>query len=248
MDIEKINGTIRNEGLNVNYSVYNSETSERIVLRVPMNLSAIEFARLCGIDEHSAAYEAVEDALPAINRFGAPKAVIRWANVDSVNGDVTTIEGISFHSKVVADKLHGIPRVFLSVVTAGEELDTCDDLEDDPFLDIFKGALLQHGMMYVVQFMQERFGFDGSSRLNPGSLPDWLIGNNFALFDMIGGLDEIGVSLNAKGYIHPWNSASQIQFPGNGYENCSLCKKYDCIRRRASFDHAEYRRVFGIDP
>ena len=117
-----------------------------------------------------------------------------------------------------------------------------------PFLDIFKGALLQHGMKYVTQMMQERFGFDGSSRLNPGSLPDWPIGNNFALFDMIGGLDEIGVTLNAAGYIHPWNSASQIHFPGNGYENCSLCKKYDCIRRRAPFDRAEYRRVFGINP
>ena len=64
----------------------------------------------------------------------------------------------------------------------------------------------------------------------------------------IGGLDEIGVTLNAAGYIHPWNSASQIHFPGNGYENCSLCKKYDCIRRRAPFDLAEYRRVFGINP
>ena len=230
------------------YSVSNRETSERIVLRVPVNLSAGELARLCRIDERSAAFEAVEDALPAINRFGEPKAVIRWANVDSVDGDVTTIEGVSFHSRVVADKLRGIPRVFLSVVTAGDNLDACDDLKDDPFLDIFEGALFQLGMMYVTQFMQERFGFDGSSRLNPGSLPDWPIENNFALFDMIGGLDEIGVTLNAKGYIRPWNSASQIHFPGNGYENCSLCKKYDCIRRRAPFDRAEYRRVFGVDP
>ena len=133
----------------MDYSVYNNETSERIVLRIPVNLSGGELAHLCGIDERSAAYEVVEDALPAINRFGAPKAVIRWANINSVDGDVTTIEGIPFHSRVVADKLRGIPRVFLSVVTAGEELDECDDLEDDPFLDIFKGALLQHGMKYV---------------------------------------------------------------------------------------------------
>ena len=239
---------IQNEDEKVDYGVYNSETSERIVLRIPVNLSADELARLCRIDERSAAYEVIKDALPIIHRFGTPKAVIRWANVNSVDGDVTTIEGISFHSKVVADKLRGIPRVFLSVVTAGDGLDTCDDLEDDPFLDIFKGALLQHGMMYVVQFMQERFGFDGSSRLNPGSLPDWPIENNFALFDMIGGLDEIGVTLNTAGYIHPWNSTSQIHFPGNGYENCSLCKRYDCIRRRAPFDDAEYRRVFGVNP
>ena len=40
--------------------------------------------RLCRVDENSSAYEAIEDALPAINRCGAPKAVIRWANIDSV--------------------------------------------------------------------------------------------------------------------------------------------------------------------
>ena len=225
-----------------------AEATERVVLRVPVNLDAKELARLCRVDENSSAYEAIEDVLPAINRCGAPKAVIRWANVDSVEGDVTTIEGVSFKSKVVADKLRGLPRVFLSVVTAGEELDACDELEDDPFLDIFKGALLHYGLEYVTRLMRERFGFDGSSRLNPGSLPDWPIENNFALFDMIGGLTEIGVSLNAAGYIHPWNSVSQIHFPGDGYENCSLCKKYDCIRRRAPFDRAEYRRVFGVEP
>ena len=220
-------------------------TTERMVLRIPLNLSASELARLCRIDAHSPAFEAVEEALPTINRHGAPKAVIRWANVDRVEGDQTTIEGTTFRSRVVADKLRGLPRVFLSVVTAGDELDRCEDLADDPFLDVFKGAILAHGILHIERIMLEQFGFDGSSTLNPGSLPDWPIDNNFALFDIIGDVDEIGVSLNSAGYIKPWNSVSRIHFPGNGYENCSLCRKFDCPRRRAAFDPAEYRRIFG---
>ena len=222
-----------------------SKSSERMVLRIPLDLNAQELARLCGIDAQSPAFEAVEDALPFINRYGAPKAVIRWASVDRVEGDLTTIEGRTFQSKVVADKLRDLPRVFLSVITAGDELNDCGELEDDPFLDIFKGALLMHGWQYVERVMREQFGFDGSSTLNPGSLPDWPIDNNFALFDIIGNTAEIGVSLNSAGYISPWNSISRIHFPGNGYENCSLCKKFDCFRRRAAFDPKEYQRIFG---
>jgi len=219
--------------------------AERMALRIPLALTALELAQLCRIDESSPAFEAVEDALPHVNRYGVPKAVIRWANVDRVEGDLTTIEGTTFQSRVVADKLKGLPRVFLSVVTAGDELDHCEALEDDPFLDLFKGALLAYGLRYVERMMLERFHFDGSSTLNPGSLPDWPIENNFALFDIIGRVDEIGVSLNRAGYISPWNSVSRIHFPGNGYENCSLCKRFDCPRRRAAFDPAEYRRIFG---
>ncbi len=222
--------------------------SERIVLRVPTDFSAEEFSALCRIRTDSSAFEALEDALPAIRRYGAPKAIIKWAGVDRVEGDLTTIEGVTFRSKVVADKLRDTPRVFLSVVTAGDGLERSGLFDDDPFLNTYDGALLFHASGYMIRYMKEKFGFDGSSTLNPGSLPDWPIRNNFALFDIIGNVDEIGVSLNASGYIKPWNSGSHIHFSGDGYQNCSLCRKYDCVGRRARFDRAEYIRIFGTEP
>ena len=222
--------------------------SERIVLSIPVSFSLEEFGALCRIKPDSSAYDALEDALPLIRQYGAPKAVIRWANVDRVEGDETTIEGVTFRSKVVADKLRDMPRVFLSVITAGKGLEQSGEFEDDPFLNTFNGALIYHATQYTVNYMQETFGFDGSSTLDPGSLPDWPIRNNFPLFEMIGNVEEIGVSLNEKGYIDPWNSGSHIHFSGNGYKNCSLCKNYDCVGRRARFDRAEYLRIFGTEP
>ena len=103
-------------------------------------------------------------------------------------------------------------------------------------------------MEYTVRYMKDTFGFDGASRLAPGSLPDWPVKNNFALFDAIGHPEEIGVSLDGRGYIRPWNSVSGIHFPGSGYHNCQLCKKYDCVGRRAPFDRGEYIRIFGVEP
>ena len=222
--------------------------TERIVLHVPTDFTADEFAALCRIGRESPAFEALEDALPLIRSYGSPKAVLRWAGVDRVDGDDTTIEGVTFHSRVVADKLRGLHRVFLSVITAGDGLERSGAFAEDPFLNTYDGALLFHASKYVIGFMRENFGFDGSSMLNPGSLPDWPIANNFPLFDLIGNVGEIGVSLNEAGYIKPWNSGSHIHFSGDGYQNCSLCRKLDCVGRRARFDPVEYARIFGGEP
>ena len=226
----------------------NSAGSERIVLDIPADFTLEQFAGLCRIKEGSPAYEELEDALPIIRQWGAPKAIIRWANVERIEGDETTIEGVTFRSRVVADKLKGTPRVFLSVVTAGDGLERSGEFDGDPFLNTYNAALLFHASMTMIRYMKEKFGFDGSSTLNPGSLPDWPIENNFPLFDMIGNVDEIGVSLTEAGYIKPWNSGSHIHFSGDGYQNCSLCRNYGCVGRHARFNRAEYIRIFGTEP
>ena len=229
-------------------NISSASRSERIVLRIPVDFTAESLAPLCRIKPDSGAFDLLEEAVPMVNQWGAPRAVIRWSNVDSVEDDCTTIDGVTFKSKVVADKLRDNPRVFLSVVTAGSGLEQCPELKDGLLLDVLNGALLYHASAYMINYMKEQFGFDGSSMLSPGSLPDWPIKNNFALFDIIGNVDEIGVSLNSAGYINPWNSGSHIHFPGDGYHNCSLCRNYDCIGRRAKFDRAEYIRIFGTEP
>jgi hypothetical protein len=65
--------------------------TERIVLNIPVELTLEEFGKLCKIGPESSAYEALEEALPLVKQYGAPKAVLRWANVDRVEGDETTI-------------------------------------------------------------------------------------------------------------------------------------------------------------
>ena len=189
--------------------------SERIVLDIPVSFTAEELAKLCRVQTDSAAFGVVEEALDYVNEWGEPKSVLRWATVNGIEGDRTTIDGVTFQSKVVADKLKDMPRVFLSVITAGNGLERCEDLEGDPFLDTLNGALLSHATAWTIQYMKEQFGFDGSSMLNPGSLPDWPIRNNFALFDLIGNVEEIGVTIRENGYMRPWNTTSHIHFSGH---------------------------------
>ena len=225
-----------------------TSASERIVLDIPLDFTVEQFAALCRFKPDSAAWEELEEALPLIRQYGAPGAIIRWANVERIEGDETTIEGVTFRSRVVADKLRNIHRVFLSVLTSGDGLERSGEFDGDPFLDTYNTALLYHAYITMMTYMKDKFGFDGSSMLSPGSLPDWPIENNFPLFEMIGNVDEIGMSLNKAGYIKPWNSGSHIHFSGDGYQNCSLCKKYDCVGRRAPFNRSEYIRIFGTEP
>lgn len=222
--------------------------SERIVLNIPVDFTVETLAPLCRVRPDSGAWDLLEEAVPLVNQFGAPRAVIKWASVNAIEGDHTTIDGVTFESKVVADKLRHTPRVFLSVVTAGSGLEQCEELKNGLMLNMLDGALLYHASAWMIGYMKDRFGFDGSSMLSPGSLPDWPIQNNFSLFDIIGNTEEIGVSLNAAGYIKPWNSGSHIHFSGDGYQNCSLCRKYDCVGRRARFNREEYIRIFGMEP
>ena len=225
-----------------------SRKTDRMVFEIPVGFTAEELARYCRVKPDSPAFAVVEEALPLVLEYGKPMAVIRWVTVDRTDGDSATVDGVTFHSRVLADKLKDSPRVFLSVITAGSGLERCEDLDGDPFLDTLNGALLGYATGWVVRTVKEKFGYDGSSMLNPGSLPDWPIANNFALFDMIGGTEEIGVTLRENGYMRPWNTTSHIHFPGHGYQNCSLCRKYDCVGRRAPFDRREYIRIFGVEP
>ncbi len=222
--------------------------TERIILEIPADFTAEQFAALCRIGADSPARGLVEEMTDDIRAYARPKAVIRWADVNAVEGSRVTLNGVAFDSLVVADKLKGLGRVFLSVITAGHGLEESGLFDGDPFLDTFNGGLLAHATAYTIRVMKERYGFDGASMLNPGSLPDWPIRNNFALFDMIGNVEEIGVTLREDGYMKPWNTTSHIHFPGHGYQNCSLCKRYDCVGRRAKFDRAEYVRIFGVEP
>lgn len=222
--------------------------SERIVLKIPVNMTLEELATYCKVSSGSSAMETLEESLPLINEYAAPLAIIKWASVDEVKGDCTVIDGVSFISKVVSEKLRAVNRVYLSVITEADSLQRCEDLSDDPFFDFYKGAVLGSAVRYVVDYMRDVLRYDGSSMLNPGSLPDWPISNNAALLGLIGNAGEISVRMSPSGYMLPWNTTSHIHFPGEGYENCSLCKRYDCIRRRAAFNKGEYVRIFGMEP
>lgn len=180
-----------------------------------------------------------------LREVARPKAILRWADTEVLDNRHVNIAGHVFESFVLADKLKDLHRVILYVATAGNEIKDCDRIRPEVAKDILSGVALMKGNREVRRYLSEEMGMTGLGALNPGSLPDWPIENNHALCDLIGDVGEIGITLNEKGYMLPWNSSSGILFSGaDGYMNCSLCTKLDCIGRRAPFNKEEYIRLF----
>ena len=218
--------------------------SERIVFNgLKVDVTAEEIASRFG---RRAAKLDIEGYAAILREFARPKAIIRWADSEVIDDRHVRIDGNVFESIVLADKLNGLHRVILYIATAGNEIKDCDLIHPEAAKDILSGIALMRGIREMHRYLSEELGMSELGTLNPGSLPDWPIENNHALCDLIGNVGEIGVTLNEKGYMLPWNSSSGILFTGaDGYQNCSLCTKLDCIGRRAPFNKDEYRRLFG---
>lgn len=221
---------------------------ERIVLdRVPLEFDIDQVMEANRIRKDSEFGEEFIQVLDLAKETLSCKAVLKWANVVEVHESAVQIENVVFESKVMADKLRNIERVFLYVLSIGEELDKENVMGEAVVKDMVKGTALLYGMMYMDKYLKEKFGFEETACMNPGSLPDWPIENNVALFKLIGNVAEIGARLNEHHYIIPWNSSSGIIFEnGEGYMNCILCKN-KCVKRRAPFDRQEYERIFVKD-
>lgn len=81
----------------------------------------------------------------------------------------------------------------------------------------------------------------------PGSLPDWPVINNHALFELAGGAEEIGLSLDEEGFIYHINSVAGILYDrDNHFVSCRLCRSENCVGRKAPFSEKAYTDVFGV--
>lgn len=220
----------------------------RIVLRnIPLKFDPDGLAALCGIKKDSSLYMELRESITTAEQTAKPRAVIKWCDVSKVSEITTTVDGVHFESKVMSNKLKDCEKVFVYVMTAGDEIEKCADIKSRLIRETLATTTLVLASKYVFNYIQETFSLASVGSINPGSLPDWPIENNSALFDIIGNVSEtIGVSLTSSGYMTPFNSVSGIIFSDTkNYINCILCQRSDCIGRHAPFDDVEYKRIFG---
>lgn len=219
---------------------------DRIVFQsIPWNVSNEDAMRINGIRKNSGFEEIFMQAVERAKEKLACKAILKWADVKKIEGNQVTIDDVVFTSKVLAHNLKDKERVFLYLLIVGDGIDEDEVIEEDVVKDMIRGTALYGGMRFLETYLKEHFGFEDISYMNPGSLPDWPIENNVELFRLLEGGSEIGATLNQHCYIIPWNASSGIAFEnGQGYLNCTLCKK-QCEKRRAPFQKEEYDRIFA---
>jgi hypothetical protein len=179
-----------------------------------------------------------------------PKALYTVALVDEKGDDYVVIDGVRFNSRILRVNLDGAHRVFAYVATCGTELwdwaESLDDMLERYWADTISELALRVAVQYLEEHLAERYRPGPTARMNPGSLGDWPIREQRALFKVLGDPESaIGVQLLKSCLMLPNKSVSGIQFPTqDGFVNCQLCPRQDCSGRRAPYDPHLYEKKY----
>jgi len=180
-----------------------------------------------------------------------PKALYRVAYVEERCKREVKIDGICFKSRVLGCNLEGARRVFPYLVTIGAGLETAADRYKDTEaaeqLDSIGNIAVMGARDYLEQHLASRFRIPNLSTMSPGSLPDWPLSQQEALFALFGGNErELGVALGDGLFMSPQKTVSGIFFPTEvTFHSCQLCPRDDCSLRRAPY-RKDLARKYGL--
>lgn len=203
-------------------------------------------AAAAGADDRSRMEELAAEAAA----LARPKAVFRLAFVGERGDDWVEIGGQRLHSRVLRVNLERAEKVCAYVATCGRELEDWAEALTDPLEKYWAGSLMEMALRSAVKVLNERL--DGllpgrTASMNPGSLEDWPLTEQRALFALLPGLSELaGVRLTESCLMLPVKSVSGLRFPvERNFENCQLCPRRDCPDRRAPYDPELFGRRYG---
>lgn len=180
-----------------------------------------------------------------------PKALYGVRFVERRGKDWLEIGGVTFTSRVLRKNLDTVERVFPYVATCGRELEEVDLPADDfmaPYImDTIKAQALGTALSHLFAHLREKYALSKTSRMNPGSLPDWPLTQQVPLFSLFGDVESlIGVRLTDSYLMFPVKSVSGLLFPTEvTFESCQLCRREVCPGRRAAFD-PEMAQRYGV--
>jgi len=181
-----------------------------------------------------------------------PKALYKVALIDDKGDDYVILDGVRFDSRVLRVNLEPVHRVFPYVATCGRELhdwaETIDDMLLGFWADTISEMALRTASDALHAHLSERYQPGQTATMNPGSLGEWPIQQQRALFKLLGDPQEaIGVELLSSCLMVPQKSVSGIQFSTQeGFFNCQLCPRDDGPNRRAPYDAELYDRKYRL--
>lgn len=189
--------------------------------------------------------------LVAAQAIGKPRACYRVANIDSKGDDFVIIDGVRLTSRILRVNLEEAQRVFIYVVTAGQELEewvqSMGDLLMQYCADAISEMVLHTATGHVHECLAERFRPGQTSQMEPGSLADWPLPEQRPLFRLLGDVrGAIGVQLTDSCLMIPRKSVSVLEFPTEGsFASCQLCLREQCPSRRAPYEPGLYDEKYG---
>src|SRR5574340_205469 len=162
--------------------------------------------------------EALAALLARVRAIARPKVAFDICFIEQRGEDVTTINGVTFTSRVLRVNLEGIHRVFPYVATCGREFDEIAEAEGDPilqyWLDHLRVIALGRARAFLREHIDATYQPGKLSSMSPGSLQDWPVTQQVQLFTLLGPVEEaIGVRLTESCLMVPMKSVSGFLVP-----------------------------------
>ena len=186
--------------------------------------------------------EVVQELIEVARSVARPKAVYKVSYIDDKDGDMVTIDGVKFTSRVLRVNLGQVERVFPYVATCGTELEEMtipsSDVMKSFCFDAIKTMVVRSAITFLRDHLVGYYALGNVSRMSPGSLESWPLAQQKELFSLFGDTEElIGVRLTKSCVMVPLKSVSGIYFPTEiTFESCQLCLQEKCTGRRAPYD------------
>jgi hypothetical protein len=180
-----------------------------------------------------------------------PKAIYKVATVDRISDDGVTIDGIAFSSRVLRINLEHAKSVFPYIITIGDSLESrasaSGDLLQQYYLEALGDMALGTAEDYLSAQIKKQNRIKRLVSMNPGSLKDWPITQQKALFSLFGDTEGlIGVRLTEHMLMRPRKSISGIYFSSRTkFCSCRICPRENCEGRKAPFDEA-FRKKYVL--
>lgn len=184
--------------------------------------------------------------------IGRPKAIYKLAYIEEKGDDYVVVEGVRLTSRVLRVNLEHAHRLWLHVATCGMELhewaSALDDLLYRYWADEIKAAALGAATRALKSDFLARYQPGKVAGMAPGSLADWPLKEQRALFALLGDVEgKIGVRLTDSFLMIPNKSVSGIRFPTEeSFESCMLCPRPTCPGRRAPYDPYLYEHKYRV--
>ena len=190
--------------------------------------------------------EEITEMIDGAEKTAAAKVVFGVLPIEAKGEDFVTIAGVTIISPLMRKNFGPTNRVFPYVATCGTELEKWSlnykgDLLFEYLADEMKKLYLVRMTSAFRAHIKETYGLKkGYSSMNPGSIKEWPLTGQKALFAIFGEetvAKSTGVTLTESMLMLPSKSVSGIGFSSEtNFQNCRLCPIVNCPTRRAAAD------------
>jgi hypothetical protein len=175
-----------------------------------------------------------------------PKGIYKVAYIDEKGEDFIIVDGVKLSSKILRKNVDKVNKVFVFLVTCGEEVadwaSNKTDLLDDFIADAIQEYACRLASNVLITEIDNKYKLENPSTMNPGSLGDWPIEQQKPLFEILEGKNkDISTTLTDSFLMQPTKSVSGIRFSSDvAFCNCEMCPRENCPTRMADYVEPMY--------